>query len=226
MSSSKSLCMSIMLSLAFTACAKKGESAEPESALSAGNESTDTGMQPGAASWEGSPAPAFADTADAEPAAPVASVEPLTDEQIVGITEAVNKGEIEQAKVAQKKAKNPRVKKFASHMISQHTKAKQKGAKLVKQTKLTVADSAVATDLQSKTTEQLEKLKAAEVPDFDKDYTDGQVAQHQEVLDLLNTQLIPSATHPDLKARLEEERSMVEEHLTEAKDIQASLASP
>ena len=234
MPTSRALCMSIILSLAFTACAKKGAGPEPESSLSASEPSTvDYPATPSASTspptWETSPAGVETSPPQPNPspsAEPVAAQPALTDEQIVGITETVDKGEIEQAKLAQKKAKNVRVKQFAAHMISQHTQSKQKGAKLAKQNKLTVSESSVGTSLESKANEELEKLKTADKADFDRAYTESQIAQHQEVLELLSSQLIPNASHPDLKAQLEEARSMVEKHLTEAKEIQVSLATP
>ncbi len=246
MLSSRMLCASLILSLALPACAKKGEANEPESSLSAATTLQSTSETSPSATWEGSPSPpmfvegppAAKPAPVAEPMEPMAPMEPmppmpptpakvaLTDEQIVGITDTVDDGEIAQAKLARRKAKNARVKKFAAHMISQHTKSKQSGAKLLKQNKLTAGDSLVETDLESKATQQLEKLKSTEPTDFDRAYTESQIAQHQEVLDLINSELIPSASHPDLKAQLEKARGMVEQHLTEAKDIQTSLANP
>ena len=232
MSNARMLSTSIVLSLALTACAKKGETPDPENAnnASAAEESAPLARTSNPANWENSPAPeafAVAPPAPAEATpAPAPAAAPLTDEQIVKITGTVDKGEIEQAKLAQKKAKNPRVKKFAAHMISQHSKSKKKGETLAKDNKLTVAESSVATDLEGKASEHLESLKNADAKDFDRTYTDAQVMQHQAVLDLLNSQLIPNASHPDLKAQLEEARGMVETHLVEAREIQTALLEP
>jgi putative membrane protein len=147
----------------------------------------------------------------------------LTDTQIVKITDTVNGGEVEQAKVAKERAKNPAVKKFAAMMITQHTQAKEQGLKLSKQTKLEPLDSAVADDLASKGAKTLDALKAADAESFDRTYIESQVKQHQEVLDELDSHLIPEATTPKLKAELEKARVMVEGHLTKAKQIQSEL---
>jgi len=150
---------------------------------------------------------------------------PLTDDQIAMITDKVNAGEVEQAKLAKEKAKDKRVRQYAQHMIQQHTKAKNKGDQLAKKEKLAPSESPVSTDLTSTASQALESLKTAEATSFDKTYIDSQIQQHQRVLDLLNSQLIPNATNMDLKAQLEEARSMVETHLAEAKELQMSLAS-
>jgi len=156
---------------------------------------------------------------------PMAKPAPLTDDQIATITLAVNSGEVEQAKVAKEKSKDKRVKQFAQHMIQQHTKAKQKGEQLAKKDKLMTSESTVATDLTTAASQTLESLKSAEPTSFDKTYMDAQIQQHERVLELLNSQLIPDATNMDLKAQLEEARTMVETHLSEAKEIQTSLSA-
>jgi predicted outer membrane protein len=71
----------------------------------------------------------------------------------------------------------------------------------------------------------LEGLKQADATSFDSLYISAQVQQHQEVLDMLNGQLIPAATNPELKAQLEKAHTMVQKHLTDAKDIQQSLTT-
>ena len=151
--------------------------------------------------------------------------ETLTDDQIAMITETVDAGEVQQAKLAQKKAKDARVKKFASHMATQHTKSKKQGASLAKKAQLTPAESSTSMDLSQKSSETMAELENADRENFDKQYIDSQVQQHESVVLLLDSKLIPNASNADLKARLEETRSLVEKHLTEAREIQSSLAS-
>ena len=81
-------------------------------------------------------------SSDLQPAAPVPPT--LSDAEIARITEVVNSGEIQQAQVAKTKAKNKQVKGFADHMIKEHRKAKQEGAKIAKEEKLVTEDSAIA----------------------------------------------------------------------------------
>jgi putative membrane protein len=168
---------------------------------------TDIGTQP----------PAVAAT----PAVP----ETLTDDQIVKIAETINKGEVDQAKLAEKTSKNGKVKKYAQHMISEHNKANQKTASVAKKAQLTPADSPTAQNLMDKATRTQETLATTDKADFDKRYIDAQVEAHESVVLLIDSKLLPNASNPELKARLEEAKKMVEDHLTEAKQIQSSLAS-
>lgn len=148
----------------------------------------------------------------------------LTDEQIAKITETVDSGEIEQAKLAQTKAKNASVKQFAKQMATHHQKAKREGAQLAKQAAMTPQESPVYEDLKRKGDETLQTLKTAERAAFDQKYMQAQVDQHQEVLNLIDQQLMPSAESPELKSQLEKTRTMVDSHLSEAKQIHAKLA--
>jgi putative membrane protein len=150
--------------------------------------------------------------------------EPLADEQTVRILTTVNGGEIEQAKLAKQQAQDPRVKKFAATMIQEHTKANDKIIKLYKKEQLLPANSSVANDLADKGSQVLSSLNNVEGRDFDKTYMDAQVQQHQEVLDMLSTRLIPSAENAQLKAALEDSKAMVAHHLAMARQIQSQLA--
>lgn len=168
-----------------------------------------------AASAQAAPEPAAAST----PATP--APEPLSDEQIAAVTEAANSAEIAQAKIAQTKSKDAGVKRFAAMMITHHSEAKQKQAKL----KLKPQESGVSTTLQADAASTLNALKADQGKDFDKVYVTAQVDEHQKVLDTINDKLLPNAKNAELKAYLEEVKSKVEQHLGEAKKLQQNLDS-
>jgi putative membrane protein len=173
----------------------------------------------------GVPTTTSADPIAVEPAPAIdpAQREPLTDAQILYITDTINSGEVDQATVAKQKAKSPAVKKFANQMIAQHKQAKQQGQTLAKQTKLDPTDSASAAEAARKGTQTLDSLRAADPESFDRVYMESQVTQHQDVLDDLDKHLIPSASNAKLKAELQKSRTMVDSHLTQAKKIQQDL---
>jgi putative membrane protein len=175
-----------------------------------------------AAQPDSAPAPgevAKTDDAKQPPAAEEKKVTPLSDAQIAAITDLANTAEIEQAKVARAKSKNPEVLKFSSMMIAHHGEAKQKQAKL----KLTPADSAISTKLLEDSNRTLASLKDSKAADFDRRYIDAQVEGHREVLDALDNELLPNVKSADLKAYLEEIKPKVEQHLQAARAAQQSL---
>jgi putative membrane protein len=171
---------------------------------------------------EATPAEAVAPTPEQVAAIPPAA---LSDAEIAKITDSVDSAEIEQANVASSRAKHESVKQFAQHMIAQHTAAKQKGADLVHAKNVTPVTSTVSSNLQREGMQMLQTLKAADLAAFDATYIAGQIEEHQQVLQLLNSQLIPSATDAQLRALLTDAHAMVERHIAEAKAIQQSLAS-
>ncbi|HEY6879125.1 MAG TPA: DUF4142 domain-containing protein [Polyangiales bacterium] len=211
---SKPLVAVAVSSLLFGACAK--QTPAPETAANV------PPAQPAVVAEAPPPPEPVAPPVEEPPPAPA----PLTDAQIAKVLETVDEGEIAQAKLAQKKSKNPKVKKFAAHMIQQHTKAKAKGAALAKKSKLTPEDSPVSQELSEKGAQHLATLEGAEAATFDAAYITAQAQQHQEVLSLLDTRLTPSATDAALKSLLSETRTMVETHATEAKALEASVAAP
>jgi putative membrane protein len=214
-----------ILSLALAACG--GESKPPESAATT-TSTVEAPPPPAETPPAETAAPATASEkppAEAAPAAAAPKPEPLTDEQIIMVSDLANSAEIDQAKAAQGKAKDARVKKFAAMMVSDHGGAKQKQAKLVTKLKLKPADSPLATQLKTDTTSALSTLKTTAAPDFDRAYMGAQVDGHKKVLDTINNELIPNAKNAELKALLEEMRPTVEAHLKQAQEIQQALAS-
>jgi putative membrane protein len=150
--------------------------------------------------------------------APVAK-EALSEGQMAKVTDLVNTGEIDQAKLAQHRAKAPGVKQFADRMIQHHGQAQREQAKLVQRLKLTPADSATAGKLKSDGDAQLAKLKDVDAASFDAAYVTSQIDAHQQALDLLDTQLIPNAKTPDIVNALQTARAMVDQHLRDARAL-------
>jgi putative membrane protein len=190
--------------------------AEPPAEMTAAKPAASSAAQP-----ESPPTPGeVAKTDEAKPpAAEPSKATSLTDAQIAAITDVANTGEIEQAKLARTKSKNPEVLKFSAMMISHHGEAKQKQAKL----KLTPADSAISTKLVEEGNRTLTTLKDSKGADFDRRYIEAQVEGHREVLDTINNALLPNVKSSELKAYLEEIKPKVEQHLQAARAAQQTL---
>lgn len=143
-----------------------------------------------------------------------------TDAQILAFASAANQGEIAEGKLAEKKATNPAVKKFAALMVADHTKMDADGKALA--TKLAItpdASKSDVTDLQKGGEKDLKDLTDKKAgKDFDEDYMGKQVDTHQKVLDKLND-ASQSVKSPDLKNALSESIATVQGHLTQAKAI-------
>jgi putative membrane protein len=148
-----------------------------------------------------------------------------TDPQIAAIVVAANQADIDAAKVAKSHTKHMNVKEFAETMIRDHESANKQAKALAKKLKIKPEPSPTSKSLQEggkKNIAALKKLKGAE---FDKAYIDHEVAYHQQVLDAINSTLLPNAKNPELKALLEKVTPAFQAHLDHAKELQTKLAS-
>jgi putative membrane protein len=161
--------------------------------------------------------------AGAPTASPTPAETPLTDEQIAKVTWTVHQGEIDAGKMAATSAKDAKVKKFASMMVKHHGDQQKKEEALAKKLKVTPADSPVSTQVASQNESVASTLKGLKGADFDKAYIDSQIKGHQDALDTIDKKLLPAVKNEEMKAGITAFRPAVEQHLKEAKDIQAGL---
>jgi putative membrane protein len=148
---------------------------------------------------------------------------PLSDAQILYVLNTINAGEMEQARIAQQKASNGRVKRFASMMMKDHNDADKKAGDVSKKVNATPAPSEVSRMLETDAKQATSAMSTRQGTDFDRSYMDAQVKEHRTALDLIDRQLMPSATSSEVKDMLKNVRSTIESHLKEAQEIQKQL---
>jgi putative membrane protein len=194
-------------------------SSEANAGVSAGNPMPNSGASANAAP---APSPSTA-TASSEATPPADATPALSDDQILQVVHTANAGEIEQAKLAQSKAKDARVKKFAAMMVRDHTKADGEEMTLAKKASLTLSPSPTSTSLESDAHGATVTLTSENGADFDKGYVETQVKEHQAVLDMIDQKLGPNAKNVDVRAFLVEVRTKVATHLQHAQDLRIAL---
>lgn len=150
----------------------------------------------------------------------------LSDEQIAAISGAANRGEIDQAKLATEKSKNPKIKKFAAMMTAHHGEANTKSIDMLRKAHITPEESTVSTQMTTESSKLVESLKPMNGPEFDRAYIDAQVKEHAAILDAFDTKMLPVVKNADLKSDLTAMRAKIDGHLKEAQAIQKSLPTP
>jgi putative membrane protein len=158
------------------------------------------------------------------PATAAATTTTWASPTVLGFAWAANTGEIALGKLGEKKATSPAVKAFARQMVTDHTAmladAKKLGTKIY-----TTPDTAAndAHDLMTHGTDEVKDLtdKAAGA-DWDKNYMDKMIDDHQKVLDKLQD-AAKNTTDADVSKALVETTAKVQAHLTKAQDIKAKL---
>ena len=160
------------------------------------------------------------------PAATEQSTAPaLTDANIVAIVLMANKMDIENARMALGKTKDPAVKAFANQMVEDHTSATRQTTDLAAKLSLKPEEDDSSRQLEAASDSTRKTIDESKGTGFDKAYIDNEVVAHQAVLDMLDKTLIAGATNPELKSLLESTRSVIVKHLAHAKSVQASLGS-
>jgi putative membrane protein len=125
--------------------------------------------------------------------------------------------EVELGKLAQTKAQNAEVKKFAALMVTDHTKAGDELKALGKK-----KDFKPATEMDSGHKATMEKLKGMTGADFDKAYVDAMVDDHEDAVDLFKSHS-ESGKDPELKAFAAKTLPVLQGHLNMIKDIKAKM---
>lgn len=169
------------------------------------------------------PAAQSPETTSATVSAPQGEVMSAPD--VLAVLQNIHKAEIDEGRLALKRATDPRVKAFATAVIKDHEQASTKDDQLMNTLKIRPHDNKVADQIKSTADKQTSDLASASGPNFDRAYIDDQVNSFRAVLDTLDDTLIPKVTEPQIKANLVELRSRANRHLKEASDLRLSLAS-
>lgn len=184
------------------------------------------------------PPPDASEVPDASADASDASV--FSDNQIVGIVEAINTGEIREALLATgnggddagengeeagidagaARSTNPRVLAFADMMITHHSQSNA----TIETYGIAPASSLVESSLQATVQSTLADLEPRSGASFDSAYASAQVMGHQTALAVVTDQLIPSAQNATLKAYLQGTLvPTIQSHLAAAQALVAAL---
>jgi putative membrane protein len=126
-----------------------------------------------------------------------------TDPQIAHIAYTAGVIDIAAAKQAISKAIHKEVKAFAEDMVRDHEAVNKQALDLVKKLRVTPEDSDTSKSLSKQAPDKLTELSKLKGADYDKAYIASEVAYHKAVNDALETQLIPSASNPELKSLLQ-----------------------
>ena len=145
----------------------------------------------------------------------------MSEAGIVGLLQAANAGEVEAANVALQKAKHPRVREFAQLMKQDHSAMLSQVEQLGRSLAVTPVVPRDDDELVKDHKDHMEDLAKA-TDDFDKEYIDAQIDEHEKTLDLIDKSLENTQNAP-LRQALQQARPKVEQHLTQAKQIKDAI---
>ena len=147
----------------------------------------------------------------------------LTDPQIAHIAYTAGVIDVTAGKQALTKASNKEVKAFADNMVRDHEAVNNLALDLVKKLNVTPEDNDTSKALSKQAADKSAELGKLNGAAFDKAYVANEVAYHKAVNSALETQLIPSASNPELKSLLQTGLKIFQGHQQHAEHIAASL---
>jgi len=125
--------------------------------------------------------------------------------------------EVELGKLASTKGANAEVKKFGAMMVADHSKANAELKALAAKKNVTLP-----TELDSSHKSMVDDLKGKSGADFDGDYIDAMVDDHEDDVATFEKQS-QNATDPDVKAFAAKTLPTLKKHLEAVKAIQAKM---
>lgn len=147
----------------------------------------------------------------------------LTDPQIAHIAYTAGAIDVTAAEQALTKSKNPAVIEFAEGMKRDHEAVNEQALALVKKLNVTPEDNATSKALTKQAADEQVALAKLDGAAYDKAYIANEVAFHKAVNNALETELIPSASNPELKSLLETGLKLFQGHEQHAEHVAASL---
>lgn len=144
----------------------------------------------------------------------------VSDPQIAAIVVAANSVDVDAGKFAADKSTDAEVKKFANTMVTDHTAVNKSAVDLVTKLKVSPEENDTSRSLKAGGEKNIAELRGLHGKAFDKAYVDHEVAYHEQVIQALDTLLIPNAQNAELKALLVKVRPAFVEHLNHAKHLQ------
>lgn len=143
---------------------------------------------------------------------------------IFKIIMVIDDNERDAAAVALNKTTDSNVKQFAQMMNTDHTKNVEETKKLSEALKINPLTSNKSIALEMAGKKDLDKLNTLQGKAFDTAYIEAMVNGHQAVLQLIDTDLMPNTSNPQVLKLLKTTRAMVAHHLDMARKTQKTLS--
>ena len=159
------------------------------------------------------------DSAAASAASPA-----IDDPTIVAIFDAANTADIETGELATQRGSSKEVRDFGAMLSRDHATVRQQGRDLA--TKLGVTPTPPSDDNAAKAhADAMASLRAKSGVEFDRAFLDHEVKFHQNVIDAVNSTLLPAIDNAELRALVTQVAPAFEAHRVAAMNLRQKLGS-
>jgi len=152
------------------------------------------------------------------------SAEPtLDDATIVAIFDAANTADIETGKLAAERGHSQEVRDFGEMLVHDHTLVRQQGRDLAAQ--LGVTPTAPADDAGARAhAEAMAMLQSKQGAEFDEAFLDHEVKFHREVIDAVQSTLLPAIENAELETLVVKVAPAFNAHMLAAENMGKQIA--
>jgi len=151
------------------------------------------------------------------------STETLDDQKILELAHVVHEEEIAKAKLAARRAVDPRVRALAKDSVRWHQRAVDQGEQVARTSGIVPADSETSTWLRDKEQKQLVEIAAKQGEALDRAYLESRVDAQSTLLKLIDDKMLPAASDEAVKALVENTRPVVVRDLQKALKLQIKV---
>ena len=155
-------------------------------------------------------------------AARPATIQGITDANIIAIFDAANTYDIETGMLGEQKGSSKEVRAVGASLVRDHKAVRQQGRDLAKKLGVTPVAPAV-NPLAAQHAKALDELKAKTGAAFDAAFLDHEIAYHQAVIDAVTKTLLPAIQNAELRAFVEKVAPAFQAHLDMCKAARAQL---
>ncbi len=145
------------------------------------------------------------------------------DSEVAMVMRVANLGEVREGEVAREKAADASVREFATMMVTEHSAANSKAESELSKAEIVSADSTLSRQLDAESGTATENLRTLTGRNFDRAYMQRQIQVHQNVLNLIDSKLLPVVRKKIVKEQLNAMRTAVQQHLTRAQQTAAAI---
>jgi len=146
-----------------------------------------------------------------------------SDPEIAHIAYTAGALDVEAAKQALAKSRNPLVRSFAEEMLRDHEAVNRQALDLCKTLNVTPADNDTSKSLTKAAADTRAKLATLDGAAFDRAYVANEIAYHKTVNGALATVLIPSSSNAELRKLLQTGLKLFQGHELHAEHTAAQL---
>jgi putative membrane protein len=124
----------------------------------------------------------------------------LDDEKVLRIAHVASETAIEQARLAQRRARDPKLREIAREILDDSETANRKGERITELAKLSQQDSSVSIAMRQEWEQNLDQLADKPAQEFDRAFIEGALDRQRELLQVIDRELLPAASRPEVRA--------------------------